>query len=153
MTSTQWFRHLSSDDVLAAAGLAGWAGVIEAGLRTTTLPRLARVVGVRVQVDGAHARPGSAADVKLSAAERRRLDLAGRVLRRGPFEDSCLRRAMLSARVLRHRAHAVRIGVRKVDGAVKAHAWLELDGISLDPDAVDFYQPLFDPTNHVQEIR
>ena len=153
MTFPGLFRHFAPHDLMIATRLAGWAAVIEISLRTTTLSRLSRIVGIRVQVDGAHARPGSTADVKLSPGESRQLDLAGRVLRRGPFNDSCLRRAMLAARVLRGRSHAVRIGVRKVDGVVKAHAWLELDGVSLDPDAVDFYQPLFDLNEIVKEAR
>lgn len=153
MTAFGRLRGVGPRDLLTAGGLAGWAATIEVGLRLTTLPRVAALMGVRIQVDGVHGRPGSATDVLLSPAERRRIDLAGRVLRRGPFEDSCLRRAMLAARILRRRDHAVRIGVRKVDGAVKAHAWLELDGVSLDPDAVDFYQPLFDPTELVKESR
>lgn len=153
MTLFGWLLRARLRDLMNATYLAGWAAVIEIGLRKTTLSHISRICGIRVQVDGKHGRPGTAAEIVLSNQERRQLDFAGRVLRRGPFQDTCLRRAMLAGRVLRHRDHAVRIGVRKVDGAVKAHAWLELDGVSLDPDAVDFYRPLLDPTELVKESR
>jgi hypothetical protein len=146
-------RRIGYRNLATAAMLAWWAAVIEVGLRATTLPRVAKIVGVRIQVDGAHCGVEGSECVLRSPNELRQLNIAGRVLRRGPFEDSCLRRAMLAGRILRHRDHAVRIGVRKVDGAVQAHAWLELDGVSLDPDAVDFYRPLFDPTDLVKETR
>ncbi len=32
----------------------------------------------------------------------------------------------------------LRIGVAKHEGEVKAHAWLEIGGLSLDPGSVDF---------------
>ena len=112
------------------------ATMVELGLRLTTLPRLARLLRVRVALDAA---PSTVVDVDglaLDERERERLDVAWRILRRRPFNGTCLRRAMLGGFVLRRRDHAVRIGVRKTNGVVAAHAWLELDGVSLDPDGV-----------------
>ncbi|GAA4836917.1 hypothetical protein GCM10023221_12740 [Luteimicrobium xylanilyticum] len=112
------------------------ATTVELGLRLTTLPRLARLLRVRVALDAA---PSTVVDVDglaLDERERERLDVAWRILRRRPFNGTCLRRAMLGGFVLRRRDHAVRIGVRKANGIVAAHAWLELDGVSLDPDGV-----------------
>jgi Transglutaminase-like superfamily len=112
------------------------APVVELGLRLAGLTRTANVLGVRLLLD----RPvdGTAPtsrDIPLSAYERRRLRVAWRVLAVGPFDGSCLRRALIGAWILRSRDHAVRIGVRKTPDGIRAHAWLEIDGVSLDPDA------------------
>ena len=80
------------------------------------------------------ARTPTALHSPLSMNERRRLRIAWRVLAIGPFDGSCLRRALVGAWMLRSRDHAVRIGVRKTPDGIRAHAWLEIDGVSLDPD-------------------
>lgn len=129
-------------DWLAAARAAGLAVAVETGLRTVPLPRLARVLGIRLVLDGGPTTVGDLSAVRLTERERHRLDVTWRVLRHRPFNGTCLRRALLAARVLRHRHHAVRIGVQKVDGEVRAHAWLELDGVALDPDGVAGFRVL-----------
>lgn len=122
-----------------AARTVAVATTIEIALRTVPVTRVARLLGVRVVLDGRPAATGHMSDVRFSQREAERLDTSWRVLRAGPFNASCLRRALVAAWVLRRRDHAVRIGVRKSDGRVRAHAWLELDGVSLDPDAVDHF--------------
>jgi hypothetical protein len=47
--------------------------------------------------------------------------------------------------VLRRHAPALRIGVAKNDRGVQAHAWVEVDGVSLDPDAATMYEVLHRP--------
>lgn len=118
------------------------AALVELGLRTLRLPRLARLLRVRLVLDGAAGRRTDPRLIRLSADERERLDVAWRVLRHRPFNGTCLRRALLGAYVLRYRDHAVRIGVLKVAGEVKAHAWLEVDGIVVDPDGVESFRTL-----------
>ena len=112
------------------------APVVELGLRLAGLTRTADALGVRLllesPVDGT---APTRRDLPLSVHERRRLRVAWRVLAVGPFDDSCLRRALVGAWMLRSRDHAVRIGVRKTPDGIRAHAWLEIDGVSLDPDA------------------
>ncbi|QDB80837.1 lasso peptide biosynthesis B2 protein [Georgenia wutianyii] len=128
-----WFR---------AAQAAALAGVVEVGLRTVRLPRLTRLLGVRLVLDGAVGRVGDPGLVRLSSSEAERLDVTWRLLRHRPFNGTCLRRALLGAHALRHRDHAVRIGVQKVAGEVKAHAWLEVDGIVMDPDGIESFRSL-----------
>ncbi len=118
------------------------AGVVELGLRRMPVTRLSRLLGVHLLLDGTPAASGITETLRLSARERQRLDVTWRVLRHRPFNGTCLRRALLAGRVVRHRDHAVRIGVRKVDGVVSAHAWLELDGTVLDLGAVDDFKVL-----------
>jgi len=128
--------RLPSRQKFDAIQLACIATTVELGLRLTTLPRLARLLGVRVELNAPPVDVVDADALDLDERERERLDIAWRILRRRPFNGTCLRRAMVGGFVLRHRRHAVRIGVRKGGGEVAAHAWLELDGVSLDPDAV-----------------
>jgi hypothetical protein len=118
------------------------AATVELGLRLTRLPRLCRVLGVHLELGAPPASTAGLRELALSERERERLDVGWRVLRRRPFNGTCLRRAMLAGFILRRRDHAVRIGVRKADGVVAAHAWLELDGISLDPDSVEDFHTL-----------
>ncbi|MCM3660787.1 lasso peptide biosynthesis B2 protein [Georgenia satyanarayanai] len=125
-----------------AARAAALAALVEIGLRTLPLPRLARLLRVRLVLDGTAGRRADPRLIRLTPDERERLDVTWRVLRHRPFNGTCLRRALLGAHVLRHREHAVRIGVQKVDGEVKAHAWLEVDGIVVDPDGVESFRTL-----------
>jgi hypothetical protein len=115
------------------------APLIELGLRTCGLRRTARALRVRLCIDDPVDTAASQLVLPLSVAERRRLRVAWSILAVAPLDGTCLRRALIGARLLRARDHAVRIGVRKTSEGIKAHAWLEIDGISLDPDApIDF---------------
>ncbi|WP_193311277.1 lasso peptide biosynthesis B2 protein [Georgenia satyanarayanai] len=128
-----WIRALRTA-VLATA--------VEIGLRTLPLPRLAHLLRVRLVLDGTAGRRTDPRLIRLTEEERERLDVTWRVLRHRPFNGTCLRRALLGAHALRYRDHAVRIGVQKVAGEVKAHAWLEIDGIVVDPDGVESFRTL-----------
>lgn len=121
---------------LFLARVALTAALIEAAVRTVRLPRTARLAGVRLNLDGgpAAAGPVPAGWSVLTTGERDRCDLALRVLDRGPFDATCLRRSLLLGHLLRHRGPVLRVGVAKRDGVVAAHAWLEVDGASLDTD-------------------
>jgi hypothetical protein len=119
------------------------AAVVEVGLRTTTLPRLARALGAPLAVDGfaAFAEPGDAR--LLPPRATRRVDAALRVLRHWPFGDSCLRQALVCGWLLRRLRPELQLGVAKVDGEVRAHAWLIVNGAVVDPRrSVSSYQPL-----------
>lgn len=70
----------------------------------------------------------------LDAAENlaRLAAIAGR---RGPIAATCLRQSLLVYWLLRRRGLApeLKIGVRKQDAVVDAHAWVELEGRALAP--------------------
>ena len=130
-------------DVPRLCGALACALVVEVGLRTTTLPRLARALGTPLAVDGAHAyaEPGHARS--LPAAALLRLEAARRVLRHWPFGDTCLRQALVCGWLVRHLGPQLQLGVARVDGEVRAHAWLVVGGAVVDPRrAVSSYQPL-----------
>jgi hypothetical protein len=119
------------------------AVVVEVGLRTTTLPRLARALGTPLAVDGFDAYAGPADGPGLPPWAVERIEAAWRVLRHWPFGDTCLRQALVCGRMLRRLQPALQLGVAKVDGVIRAHAWLVVGGTVVDPRrAVSSYQPL-----------
>ena|SRR5581483_8459861 len=79
--------------------------------------------------------------VSTGALCRAAVDSAYRVL---PFEFTCLRRSIVLCRLRRRRGLAayLRIGVRKREGRLEAHAWV------VDDDGV----PLTDPLDEFVEI-
>lgn len=123
-------------DVWTGSSTLALAPVVEIGLRVAGVQRTARLLRVRLLFE-APAGPAAAtrSEVPLDRAERRRLRIAWRVLAVGPFDATCLRRSMIGAWHLRRRQPAVRIGVRKDTEGIKAHAWIEVGGVSLDPAA------------------
>ncbi len=66
---------------------------------------------------------------------RNTAQLAAIAGRHGPVTATCLRQALLVYWLLRRRGLSpeLKIGVRKQGDVVEAHAWVELEGRSLDP--------------------
>jgi hypothetical protein len=127
-------RRLRVPAVPAAVVVA--AGV-ELGLRTLPLPRLARWLGVGLDLTSGAV--GDTASAVLPASLRCHLDAVEVVMQRWPFGDTCLRRCLVLGHRLRGLQPVLRIGVRRgPDGRFGAHAWLEIGGCSLDPGSVDF---------------
>src|SRR5690625_1859433 len=85
---------------------------IEWGIRRRTLTEVARSLDVPLVTSTATAatEPFTA---RLSAQERRSLRAVRRVLRRWPWGATCLRRALATGHVLRHRRPSLRVGVAK----------------------------------------
>lgn len=77
------------------------------------------------------ASPG--ADVKLARAMAERVAVASK---RHPLETKCLHQSLALHSMLARRGIPtdVRLGVRRGDEGVEAHAWVELGGVSLEPD-------------------
>ncbi len=116
--------------------------VVEVGLRTTTLSRLARALGTPLAVDGFEPYAEGSGSA-LPAWGVARMNATRRVLRHWPFGDTCLRQALVCGWLLRRLRPELQLGVARVDGAVKAHAWLVVNGRVVDPRrAVSSYQPL-----------
>lgn len=76
----------------------------------------------------AETRASSSPEVPMRAADAARWVDA--VYRRLPFAPTCLTRSLVLTRVLRSRGVPcrLRVGVRKQDGRLEAHAWVECDG-------------------------
>lgn len=112
------------------------AAAAELAVRVLPLRTAARLAGAHLVLDESVAARDAWAE--LTPAERERCTLALRVAGRRPFRATCLRRSLLLAHLLRRRRPALRLGVTKKGGAVAAHAWLEIDGATLDPEAVAY---------------
>jgi hypothetical protein len=133
--------RLSQVPTLCAALVV--TGVVEVGLRTTTLARLARALGTPLAVDEFEAASAEPAAALLPHWAVLRMHTARRVLRHWPFGDTCLRQALVCGWLVRSLRPALQLGVAKVDGEVRAHAWLMVNGSVVDPRrAVSSYQPL-----------
>lgn len=72
-----------------------------------------------------------------SPAEHRWLGNADRVIRRWPFDRSCLRRSLVLGWILRKRRPQLVIGTLLVGGKVTAHAWVRVGTTDLDTDIAD----------------
>lgn len=130
MTRAPWRAVPAREWPLVAAAAAVAVGV-EAGLRLASLPRLAGLLGAPLAVDPPE--PAVHEHLRLSPSDRRRVRAARRVLRHWPFGDTCLREALVMGHLVRHLHPTLRIGVARIDGALRAHAWLDIDGALLDP--------------------
>lgn len=108
----------------------------EIGLRTLPLPRLSRLMGAPLAVGEAGQQPKqmpSGSRVTLTPRQRRQVRTALRLLKRWPLGDTCLRQALVSGYLLRDRHPVLHVGVAKLDGEVRAHAWLTVGDSILDP--------------------
>lgn len=123
VTPGQWPAVL-----LAAAVATG----VELGLRTMTLPRLARLLGTPLDTEEAATTTHSGPPPGLSVGERRKVRAVRRVMRHWPFGDTCLRQALVCGQRLRRLHPTLHLGVAKIDGQIRAHAWLVIDGAVLD---------------------
>lgn len=132
-------RHFPPVDVAQLVVLAALLVVIEVALRTQRLDTVARRSGMQfLPVDGApNPQMGTDTRIALSPAERRWVNNVGRVVRRWPWDASCLRRSLLLGWVLRRRHPVLVVGVR-VTGLVEAHAWVRVEGVDLDPAAASY---------------
>jgi hypothetical protein len=93
-------------------------------------------------------RPESAADNQDNQIEsaRRLALIIGYAAYNSPFRANCLQRSLALWWALRRRGieSELRIGARREAGQLKAHAWIERDGVPLNdlPDIRDEYAPL-----------
>jgi hypothetical protein len=112
---------------------AAVAGAFEIGLRSLSLPRLARLAGMRLgtQPTGAPD-PHKTVTALLTPEQRRRIWATERLYAVWPFGDTCLRRALVMGHHLRDQSPVLRIGVTaERSEPVAAHAWVETPDVTL----------------------
>ena len=102
-------------------------GFVELGLRLSSLPALAKALGVPLATDS-KAVSMVAAVSELQPGERIRLSGLDWALRRWIFDGTCLRRALVTGFVLRHRHPRLHLGL--MEDGVTSHAWVEAEGRS-----------------------
>lgn len=123
--------RVSADDWPAVLDTLVVAFVVEVGLRTMRLPRLARILGVPLSELADDVRDDTT-QLAIPSAAVRRLRISAKVMRHWPFDEKCLRRSLVCGYRIRELNPSLVVGVAIVGNEVKAHAWLTVDGISLD---------------------
>jgi hypothetical protein len=114
--------------------------VVEGLIRWTPLPRLSRLLGVRVNLEPAPDDVELFPVEQLPAVARRQLRGARRVTDVWPLSKGpCLRRSLVAGHLLRRYRPAVRIGVTGSGDELVAHAWIEIDDRPFE--RVDAYRP------------
>jgi hypothetical protein len=103
--------------------------IVEAGLRLMRLPRLAALLGVPLDLES---RPVASTYV-LPDRFQVRLRAVRRVVRHWPFGDTCLRHALVAGALVRRLDPVLQIGVARSANEVRAHAWLLVNGVVIDP--------------------
>jgi hypothetical protein len=127
-------RGLPPKEILTTLRVAMVIIVVEVLIRVVPLPRLSRLLGVRVDLA-----PRTGAGEQLPLRElpdraRRQLRSTRRVADVWPFSHGpCLRRALVGGHLLRHLHPSVRLGLTGTGDQLVAHAWLEIDGRPLEP--------------------
>lgn len=112
-----------------------WAIWIETRIRRVPLGRLCRTAGLTLQQHASLPNGSSALSHQDLATAR----AVRRLFEHWPFgRGACLREALVLGRLLRYRDPMLCIGVRRHEGVVLAHAWLDFDGLALDPWAADY---------------
>lgn len=114
---------------------------VELSLRTSDLRTTARRLGVSLPAfapEPIPLPPGTEQDEGLPAWAGRRGWVAVRLMHRWPFGDTCLRRSLVLGQRLAVLHPQLHLGVTKEDGALQAHAWLEVGGLVLDTEHTRF---------------
>jgi hypothetical protein len=139
MNRLRAIRRLSWRERALVLQLAALAPLVELAVRFVSLPRLGRIAGVRLLEDArAEMRPvGGPAHEE---AERRAV-LIDRFYRRWPLKGSCLRRSLVLGYKVRDLDPILKIGVAREDRQVRAHAWIEVAGLSVGREDGE-YAPL-----------
>ena len=79
--------------------------------------------------------------VSLSARQMRSVRVVDTLFSLWPWKGTCLRRSLVLMSRLTASSPRLRVGVRRDSGRMTAHAWVEIDGVSWDPEARR-YEPL-----------
>lgn len=132
------FAALSLADKVDTGRLLALLAAAELSVRFMPLPGACRLFGLRLATGGSpHGGVSpSGATGSLSGRELRRVQLLRRLADHWPFGTGpCLRRSLVLGRTLRRYGPELRLGAA-IDGTdLRAHAWVEIDGWSVDPEA------------------
>ncbi|MCU1459179.1 MAG: hypothetical protein JWL73_3271 [Actinomycetia bacterium] len=134
-------RRARPSDAIEAVVIVTVAARVEWSLRRRGLPATAGGLGLTLLGGPADDEPAGVPDrFALPDWAWRRARIARIVLRRWPFGDTCLRRALVIGNRLATLRPELVIGVRPTtnERGVDAHAWLRIQGVDLDPLASSY---------------
>lgn len=125
--------RLPPRSIATTVRVAALMAVVEVLVRRTSLPRVASLLRVRLDLHPSTSTIEPLDLSELSAVARRQVTCTNRVADAWPFSDGpCLRRTLVAGRLLRSEDPAIRIGLRDASAGLTAHAWLELGGRPLE---------------------
>lgn len=114
--------------------------IIEACLHTTSVPRLARTLGVPLQTEPLNEPLRVVSVWRLGPRDAARYRAVQLVAAAWPCRARgvCLRLALVAGYMLRRRSPNLHLGVASFNGDTTAHAWISVDGLLFDPAAKDY---------------
>jgi hypothetical protein len=125
--------RLPPRELLTTAHVAIVLVVVEASIRWVPLPRLSRLLGVRLNLAPVEPDTEPMRPAELPPRARRQLRCTRRVADAWPLSKGpCLRRSLVAGHLLREHHPAVRLGVGGEGDGLHAHAWLEIDDRPLE---------------------
>ena len=125
--------QLSPAEILTALHTVVVMVIVELLIRWVRLPRLSRMLGVRLDLGPVQMSGRPLRESDLTRRELRQARIARRVAAVWPFgRGPCLRRSLVIGHLLRRRRPAVRLGVASAGEDLFAHAWVEIDGRPLE---------------------
>lgn len=120
-------------EVLTTLHVLALITFVELTIRWVSLPRLTRLLGVRLDLGSASPPSRPYRLSTLPPRARRRLRCTRRVANHWPFSAGpCLRRSLVAGRLLRDLDPSLRLGVAGSGDELHAHSWLEIDGRPLE---------------------
>lgn len=125
-------------DVAQALATLAVAARIELSLRRHGLPATASRFGLHLGGPSSANAPTRREPLPSWAVRRARLAVL--LMRRWPFGDTCLRKSLVIGNRLSALSPQLFIGVRssKGEGFQSAHAWLQINGINIDPTSAEY---------------
>jgi hypothetical protein len=125
--------RLPPREILTTLHAAFVITLVELTIRWVPLPRLSRLLGVRVNLAPAPAEAEPLSFTELSPTARRQVRCTRRVADAWPFSRGpCLRRSLVAGHLLRRHDPTLRLGVGGAGDALFAHAWIEIDDRPLE---------------------
>jgi len=125
--------RLPLSDIVTVLHPAAVLMFVEALIRWVPLPRLSRMLGVRVNVGPAASNGEQLPVDRLTDRDRRQLRCTVRVTDGWPLSKGpCLRRSLVAGHLLRRHHPAIRLGMSSTAAGFFAHAWLEIDDRPLE---------------------
>lgn len=109
--------------------LLAYCCLIEVLLRTVSLGVTCRIIGVHLALEGA---VGPMMVDPLPLIMRPHFLAVDRILSRTPFQDTCLRRSLLTCVALRRMSPVLRLGWVPQPPPGNAHAWVQIGRYSLE---------------------
>jgi Transglutaminase-like superfamily len=125
--------QLSAAEILTALHTLVVMVVVELLIRWVRLPKLSRMLGVRLDLEPVQMSGEPLREADLTCSELRQVHIVRRVTGVWPFgQGPCLRRSLVIGHLLRRRNPAIRLGVATAGEDLFAHAWVEIDGRPLE---------------------